>query len=267
MDKLILIVEKASFYLNQYVFIGNEALVLKKELEDKILLKHIDDRQLYISVMEELFLRIDDAATKSIFGTAGFKVFRCSSISSDNIVKYTIQVNGNFMKYDSFFNNEGLKYEDTGELIYFEYLPKNGVFKGKDICENISIDSDYFTLNKKLYDKFIFNFNSMFGFISLFAFISLFLKNTMFSVSLILLLSVLFLNTRFLFDFIKDSMNKKYKNPFFIKQIDYVLFKIGTEIELRDIIKDIFVKFDSTLGNLKTEELEWIKEYQLQKNH
>jgi len=262
-------VENTKHSLDQYIFIGEYALEIKKEAED--LIKNKEDLSIHVFVERSdiLLNKIEDIKNnKSTLAIGPVKVIKAKNKEDYSIYKYTIQIGDFVLKNDTFFNDEeSLILEETGEHLYLENIPIDGIFSGRDIVENI----DYYDVFLKSIQELDNAANKTFLVISS---ITFFVGLLSFFIGGIMGPSIfggVIVGITIFFNFYLKSIKKHYeiktkmKDIFVFSKIDYVISSLGDTIDLDFIINGIIINFDDTIGNSKYIEWgsdKWLKEYQ-----
>lgn len=268
LNKIIEIIEQLNIYKNLYVFIGEEALLVKNEFEKLFNIQLFNSKKEYIDKTEEVFSKIKNMYNNSKYGTVGLKTIKAIDRQDSSIFKYTVSIDNKIIKHDPFFNNKDLIFEDTNEYIYFENFPYSGVFKGKEIVENLSVSDKYISVIYNIRNKITNYFRYGIGFLLFLSFFGLIVNNVIFNI-IILLFTILFFGSMasVLKKIIKIYERKnKMKSIFLFTQIDFGYIKFGHYIDIRLIIQKTIELFDTTILNKNNKEkLLWVETYQLTK--
>jgi len=263
-EHMILIIEKITLLKTEYVYIGKEAEDLKNKIESKLTF----NENVSLEEFEEVIENINEMYTKSITGVVGFPVYKVYTKEEPNIYKHTLKINNEYLKYEPFFLNESLLYENTGEYFYFENFPKEGVFKGREIIENLNVSNKYVSFLscvRENSEKYI-NF-SLLG-LFLISMISAFSQNLGIAIFSSLIILFFFIFKEYGFSLIKELCRDKYllENAFVFKKIYLTIFTIGEDISHKEVISEIIKNFDKVFKNLEGDH-KWIQKYLSQKNH
>jgi len=267
LNKTIELIEKINIYLNLYVYIGKESKEIKESLKKLLNIKEIKDKSTFIKKAEDIFINVENLINESKYGTVGIEVIKIKSTAS--IEKYSLEFCDYIVDYDPFFNNKGLIKEKTGEYIYFDNFPNKGIFKGREIVENLDISYNYQKTLLDIKEKMTQNFKI--GLLILLGFSSfgIFLENTMFNIFALLLIIGFFSLQPIILNYYKKKYEKKYSfyNIFLFTRIDFIYIIFGEYIDIELLLNRIIEKFSKTiLCEDKEGKFKWIKKYQLAKN-
>jgi len=267
LTKTIEIVEKINIFLNLYVFIGEEAALIRDRLKKLLDISSYENKSIYLSEIDTVFSDIDFLIEKSLVGTVGIEVVKVSSKSG--ISKFTLKFDDKLVAYDPFFENKGSLIKGTGKYIYLDNFPYEGIFKGRDLVSEFNISSDYYSSLLDIKSKMTKFFKiGIFSLIGVSTIGMLFESQIINFVSLSLILGFFFVQGKVL-DSIVSSNEKKYgfKDIFLFTRIDFVYKVFGDFIDIRLLLSKTIESFDSTfLAKANKEKYLWIKKYQLAKN-
>lgn len=236
-------------YLEVNIFIGKEANLLKKDLENFI---NID---FYNSDLVQIFKRKEEINenikeienNQTVKVKKGIPVIKAVNPNKNDYTVYTLK----FDDYLLEFENQDLSksvLKDTNELLYFDNFPEKGVFKAHEIKDDLKISEDVLEamveLNKKSENLF---FTSI-GFITLFGILSFF------NIINIWLLMFMFLSFVFgfkkLFKQMAKSIKKKFniENAFFFIPVNYFIVSEGDiGLNHKDLIYTVIVNYKKTI--------------------
>lgn len=236
-------------YLEVNIFIGKEANLLKKDLENFI---NID---FYSSDLVQIFKRKEEINenikeienNQTVKVKKGIPVIKAVNPNKNDYTVYTLK----FDDYLLEFENQDLSksvLKDTNELLYFDNFPEKGVFKAHEIKDDLKISEDVLEamveLNKKSENLF---FTSI-GFITLFGILSFF------NIINIWLLMFMFLSFVFgfkkLFKQMAKSIKKKFniENAFFFIPVNYFIVSEGDiGLNHKDLIYTVIVNYKKTI--------------------
>lgn len=266
--KIITTIESINLYLNEYIFIGEEALLLKDKI-NKALNFNDNESESETTITEffKIILEIKALEKNNILGTIGFPIYSAQD-KKNNVIKYTVNINGMFLKYEPFFKSENLEFEKTNEFIYFDNYPKNGIFKGKHVIDILKV-SDIQIQTLIDFKRISMNYIDIMVVVLLAFSVLSFTMDSMFLLTLTLTSSVAFLfSLKFVLKKIKKTLEYKYdiSDIFIFKNFDLSLISIGENLSIEDIIGNIFKNFNKTIESKLKGEFKWIKEYQSQKS-
>ncbi len=236
-------------YLEINVFIGKEANLLKKDLENFV---NID---FYNSDLVQIFKRKEDINenireienNQTVRVKKGIPVIKATNPNKNDYTIYTLK----FDDYILEFENQDLSnnvLEDTNELLYFDNFPEKGVFKAHEIKDDLNISEDVLEamveLNKKSENLFFASiaFITLFGVLSFFNIINIWFLIFMF-------LSFIF-GFKKLFKQMAKSIKKRFnvENAFFFMPINYFIVSEGnTGLNYKDLIYTVIVNYKKTI--------------------
>lgn len=262
MSRYIKYINNCYTYLETYMFIGEEATYVENSirtlLEDQKSGRQSNNE--LFNVYNEIIERIEKIEKSSKTGKSKVEVVRVYSPVNKNVYKHTFLFADYLLKYDTFFNNETLEIERTGEYFYIENMPIEGIFKGSDIILGIDVDKDYVKANslmKKFLNKYILSSVSfilalyILGFFIDMDFYTIF--HLLASLSIFALLPMAIKST-------KNNLAKKYnvEDFFLYEEINILYYKDGAELDIKDLILGTFKEIDDTI--LNKEYIKWRKE-------
>jgi len=263
---LISTIDSLNLYINEYIFLGDEAEKLKSKILNSIEFHSKEhDLPYFMSLVSE----IEEMESKSLAGTIGFEVLNAVNKKIEGINKHTIKVSDLILKYEPFFNNDDIEYIEIGEFLYFDNYPYKGIFKGRDIVDKIRISNSHIKSILDYKEKIV-NFTDMSIIIMFILSFIIYLTGSMYFLSLFSFFTVLyFLNFKFFLNRFKDIIEAKHKTlSFFIfKKINLHIMSIGIETPVEEIHRELIFNFNKTIEKQQKEgESLWIKKYLFQKN-
>jgi len=268
-EQIILLYEQLKEYEKYHLFIGSdfqEFLIELKNISNLVetpkdnnnlsnedLLaytnKSVDN---FIDMVKDFINKIEDMKKEdSVKGVIKIPVIKARHKTNKNLYKFTLKFDNYILKYEPFFYNEkALTFEDTGKYIYIENYPIRGIFKAKNAIENLKIYHNYLQAGIE-YDKSIMNS-------------FLFLMGS----DLMLGLYTSFINTGFALPFLaitfgvtgllvglKNFLYKQKEIKYGVKrffpfiQSDFILFKVGEDFDVQQMIIEIIKDIDNTILN------------------
>lgn len=236
-------------YLEMHLFIGKEANLLKKDLENFI---NID---FYSSDLVQIFKRKEEINenireienNQTVKVKKGIPVIKAVNPNKNDYTIYTLK----FDDYLLEFENQDLSksvLKDTNELLYFDNFPEKGVFKAHEIKDDLKISEDVLEamveLNKKSENLFFASiaFITLFGVLSFFNIINIWLLMFMF-------LSFVF-GFKKLFKQMAKSIKKRFdiENAFFFIPVNYFIVSEGDiGLNHKDLIYTVIVNYKKTI--------------------
>ncbi len=244
--KLIGIFDSLFLILDKNVFIGDEAMLLKEELEQFL------QEQIYTLSIHEIYSEIEELETKidiltktAVWSKERFPVIKIENKDDPNIYTYSLLFNDEYILEISGMPIEHSKFYKTNKYLYLENYPKSGIFNVKDIRNNFNLSEDHLlainTLNSKSGKSFL-------GF-SVLSFLALSLNilgilSIWIAVPLSLLFILLFIQN---FNALAKKVESMYKvkDLFFFIPIDYLITKIGDDgLNFQNVIPSILINFD-----------------------
>ena len=236
-------------YLEMHLFIGKEANLLKKDLENFI---NID---FYSSDLVQIFKRKEEINenireienNQTVKVKKGIPVIKAVNPNKNDYTVYTLK----FDDYLLEFENQDLSksvLKDTNELLYFDNFPEKGVFKAHEIKDDLKISEDVLEAMVELNKKSENLFFASIGFITLFGILSFF------NIINIWLLMFMFLSFVFgfkkLFKQMAKSIKKRFniENAFFFIPINYFIVNEGDiGLNHKDLIYTVIMNYKKTI--------------------
>jgi hypothetical protein len=236
-------------YLEMHLFIGKEANLLKKDLENFI---NID---FYSSDLVQIFKRKEEINenireienNQTVKVKKGIPVIKAVNPNKNDYTVYTLK----FDDYLLEFENQDLSksvLKDTNELLYFDNFPEKGVFKAHEIKDDLKISEDVLEAMVELNKKSENLFFASIGFITLFGILSFF------NIINIWLLMFMFLSFVFgfkkLFKQMVKSIKKRFdiENAFFFIPVNYFIVSEGDiGLNHKDLIYTVIVNYKKTI--------------------
>ncbi len=236
-------------YLEMHLFIGKEANLLKKDLENFI---NID---FYSSDLVQIFKRKEEINenireienNQTVKVKKGIPVIKAVNPNKNDYTVYTLK----FDDYLLEFENQDLSksvLKDTNELLYFDNFPEKGVFKAHEIKDDLKISEDVLEAMVELNKKSENLFFASIGFITLFGILSFF------NIINIWLLMFMFLSFVFgfkkLFKQMAKSIKKRFdiENAFFFIPVNYFVVSEGDiGLNHKDLIYTVIVNYKKTI--------------------
>jgi len=254
-EKLMLKIEKIKEYYYMNIFIGEENELIKLELEKIIDFKSLNSIDFFMNKSDDLIDIIDKAKENAKSGIVKVPTYKVYTKNSKDIFKFTLKFGDHFLKYDHFFKNNDLKYVDYKEYLYLDNFPIKGIFSGREVVENLSIEDKYIDcvneIGKVNYRNFII-FSSI---LILIGFVIPFLGITAAIIYLFITIGSMFLFKKYI-RFTKRKIDKKFKRPrsFVYNKIDFLFTHIGEDTSLEELLLGIIRDFDNTIINKKFHE-------------
>jgi len=266
-EKMIYVIEKINLYRDQFVFLGDKAINLKMEIEEILSFNELSGVE-QISEYEKVINKVVELEQNSIYGVVGFPVFKALDKLNKEIQKYTISINGVLIKYEPFFRNKNIEYVATGEYVYFENYPKEGVFKGAEILSDLDISSKYIdsiVMYRGKAEKYI---DYSIYVLSFFSFLAFWFSSLSLTIFTLFSVAGFFASYKFLLGKLKDMVEKDFyfEKIFVLKKISLSIFSIGENIDSKELLLEIFRNFDKTIEKELKGDYKWITKYQYQKN-
>ena len=260
-QKIIEYVDRLTIFNDKYIFLGERAEVIKDKID--LLLSFQD-----ISTDKDFFDKVDEikeeiVGIEKVWGTVGFEVLKAEQ-SDSGIFEYTIEVNGSPVEYDSFFKSPKIHYTNTGEYIYFDNFPREGVFHGREIVESVDISEAYLKAVENMKER-MDNYFSAVSFseiaLALYAGIS---QDMLTSILAFGGAAGIYFSLPPVYSFLKKSIEIAFKVPNFYQfiPIDYVVFKRGKEFHINDLLMQMIREFDDRFILNSGGSHKWIKTYQ-----
>lgn len=244
--KLISIFDALFIIINKNVFIGDDAMELKEEIEFFL------QDQIYTLSIHELYEEIKDLETKidigkktAIWKKKGIPVVKIENKDDNMIYDYSLMFNNSYILEENNIPREHSNFYKTEKYLYFDNYPESGIFSIDSIKENFSISDDHLEAINEFNIKSS-NYFLTFSLLSLSAIgLSLFnVLNVWISSSLAILFMLLFTQK---FNSLSRQMEKKHKvkNMFFFLPTNYYISKIGdVGLKYQLIVPNILYNFD-----------------------
>ena len=264
---VIYCIEKIESYKKIYVFLGDKGLAVKKSIDNISKIETTDINEI-LSELNQIIANVELTIKESEYGTIGFPVYKAIDRNDKSIERFTIKINDILLKIDPFFNSSSLDFYHTGEYLYLDNFPSNGVFAGRKIIENLNLSKNYISFILK-YKETAELFSSIsLIFLLILTIFNFELSNIVFAFITTFVVISYFLTYKHVLVIMKDFVQKKFNmyEPFVFQRFALPIFHIGENIDPKSLIKDIVKNFDNIfLNNLKGD-YKWIKKYQSQKN-
>lgn len=249
--KIINLFEDLYLLLDLNVFIGEEAIDLKREIEDFLNVDFYESNLIDLYKRKEqinTFIK-DNIAKDTSYIKKGLEVIKIQKKDKLDYYFYTVKINDYLLE----INNEKISREEyniisTGKFIYIDNYPEKGIFKIEEIKQKINISlSQYQLMND--FDKTTNNLFITFSLTFLFSGV-LYLLNVFsifFIIFLLLALSGAFYH---LFYFLLRKYEKKYEvpNSFFFIPTNFYFLKIGdNHLNYKDLILALLINSEKTI--------------------
>jgi len=263
-DKNLGLIGKINEYKNFYMFQGEEAKEIEKNILDLLDIKEdkkegdfMDEGKILIRIIEN---KIKESKTK----TLGIPVIVAQNVKDKNIKRYTLKFKDFILKEDPFFNSKGIKFLDTNDYFYLKGVPQNGIFKGKDIIENLSVDNNYAKSVNEYISAASKNFYILIGIFVFLGFTSIAIQNIIVSI----LFTAFIVGGYYLFSVhlnaLKTNIEEKYNIPnmFIFHSLNMVIYDKGYDVDTSEFIDWILTRLDNTIynqENIKWSKLKWLE--------
>jgi hypothetical protein len=275
---IVKMIEKAAEYRKYYVFLGDRAQNLKERL-DALLEGRVDlETGDFVKELKEIMRLIEEEESGATFTTVPVPVVELRK-ESDPSVRGLALLFGDFVHDFYYFLEKGEKpiYEETGEYIYFQHFPYEGVFRVENFLANpasgpifdptfpprlekkMNFDENYVlaveTISKRAYN--IFNFLAFLGGIG--TLVSFFLPAgwMLFDLSLVagMFASYPIYVKRALRPLVEEEFDRS--GAFLFSKIDFVYWSVGEDVDLYLIGPKLLENFEETVLNERYRE--WLK--------
>lgn len=217
--------------LDKNVFIGERAKLveysLKNFLEIEFFEKTLSELSIRRKEIEELLeqVSIHETFTK----TESFFVVRLNRKNSDNIHSYTIKAHGEVLDNQENINFDEYDIIETGQKVYFNNYPKEGIFERIELAENLKLSKKHLVAMAELETKAYKSFTALGVAFMFTAILSIF---SVFSPFYLLpLLAISYFGFQKYFKWLKNSIDIEHNipNSFYFIPIDYTICKEGDE--------------------------------------
>lgn len=249
--RIINLFEDLYILIELNVFIGEEAIELKREIEDFL---NVD---FYENPLVDLYKRKEQISTmmkdissiNTIYVRKPLEVVKVQKKDKLDYYFYTVRLNNYILE----INNEPISEEDyniinTDKFIYIDDYPERGIFKIEEIKSKIRISLSQF----QLINDFDTTTHNLFIFLAVtFLFAGgLYLLGI---ISIFLLMFILFVFSStfyFSFNFLLKKYEKKHNvpNSFFFIPTNFYFLKIGdNNFNYKDLIFALLINADNTI--------------------
>lgn len=263
-DKNLGIIGTLNKFKNFYMFQGEEAKRIEKELNNLI---NITPDKTEGDFMEQsvIIIKVINKKIKSSkTGILGIPVIVAKNIKDKHIKRYTLKFKNFILKEDPFFNSKGVEFLNTNEYFYIDNVPKEGIYEGKKIIEGINVADNYANAVNEYISASSKNFYILLGIFVFLGFSSIAISNIIVSI----IFALLTFGGYFLFSVhlnaLKENVEEKYniKNMFLYKSLDMVIYDKGYDVNTEELIDWIIFRLDDTLynqENMKAGDLIWLE--------
>ena len=285
LEKVIMHIEKIEDYIKMYIYIGEEN---EKQLEMlKALINDSDSYEVndFFDIAAETIQHIDEIKLKSKKARVPVPVVKIFNNKNKNVYKYTLRFGDFTVLYENFFidamrskldrkdfsweehstkeqddseekiDNKSMKQKDTGQFVYLDNFPIDGIFSGKEVVNELCVSPEYMVMVEELASTSLISFFIFIGIIFLSTLITTFIGGGAVIFNVIFALSA-FVGFRIFLKFLKRSQEDYRKMPdfFTFSKIDLFLFKEGDNFIIDDALVGAIYKFDDTILNKKYHE-------------
>lgn len=249
--KIISIFEELHIILDKNVFIGEEAKLLKKDIEEFLF------EDFYTSSVLDLIKRKEKinetlkelTTNQTKFIRKKLEVLKIINKNKKDLYFYTVKFDNYILEYQ----NENIDLENsiiksTNNFIYIDNYPEKGIFKAEDIKNLMSISEEQYMVMSEFDSKTTISF-----YLLSFVIILLSLLSTLSLISIfisILLSGIAFFGFLSSFSILKKQIEKKYnlKDVFFFIPTNFYLIKEGdNNFNYKELIFNILIKSDKTI--------------------
>jgi len=253
-------IEKAKDFQDLYVYMGADAKVLERNLAEALEFKE-DSVESQLALLSSCASSIEKLESSSQLSTVGFPVIGVSTSEDESVVKYTINVKDQLVKYEPFFNSNSMHTFKTGEYLYMEGFPVEGVFAGREIIQTIGPSKENIQLILDLNDKI--EKSLMWAGISLLflSFITFVSSQIMVSFIMAAIVIVAFLSKdKLLKDYIRILRDKyNIPNAFVFSKLDFFLLKTGAPMDIKALKIELVQDFDKFFLTPLEGDYKWIQ--------
>lgn len=257
-------ISKLVEYRDYYMYQGESFKEIKHKLDLFLDIEPDKSEGDYTEEGKAMTALLERSISESTTDVLGVPVIVAKNKVDTDIKRYTLKFGKFIIKSDPFFLSKGVEFLNTKEYFYIGGVPKNGIFKGKEIIENLRVYDDYTVSMNEFIDASSKNFYILIGIFFIFGFVSLGISNII--VSLLFLLSVV--GGYFLFSYhlnaLKTNIEEKYKikNIFLYRALDMVIYQKGYDVDTEELLDWSIQNLDSTIynsENINHEDMVWLE--------
>lgn len=284
LEKVIMHIEKIQDYINMYIYIGEEnekQLGLLKSLMESSDSYEVGD---FFDIASETIQKIDLIRNKSKKARVPVPVVKVFNIKNKSVYKYTLRFGDFTVLYENFFidavknkiedkaftweehsknsqlledisDEKLMRQEETGQFVYLDNFPINGIFSGREVVENLCVSPEYAVTVEELSSKSLVSFVILASIIFLSSLITTMIGGGAVIFNVIFCLGSL-IGFKMFLKFLKKSQEDYRNMPdfFTFSKIDMVLFKEGDNFIIDDALEGAIHDFDNTIMNKKYHE-------------
>lgn len=146
--KIINLFEDLYILLEKNIFIGEEAVSIKRDIEEFLNVDFYENSLLDLyKRKEDLSLTISPLLSKeNNYTRKAVPVVKIENIHNPDIYYYTVKFGKYILEYENKTINDNDMVVETGKKIYIDNYPEKGIFKAEEIRDKISISKDQFHL-------------------------------------------------------------------------------------------------------------------------
>lgn len=251
-ELIIINITKIKELLLLNIFMGDESKKIEEEIS--LLMNNYNKNSVsdFSNKAKELIERVESVNTIGKVGTVPVEVVRFENGINSSLFKYTLKFGDHILKYDTFFNADKVKIKETGKFVFIDNFPLDGIFKGRDIIENIDYNDNYINAVEDFSNTSLTVFISMLVLILITTGLSLFVGGFLVYVNLILAIAAIIGFNPYL-SFLQVQTAAKYglKKIFIYSKIDFFIASKGQDTDMNAILLGIIQDFDLTILNDK----------------
>lgn len=271
--RYIKLVENMRTYYQHRFFVGDEAEIVHKKIEELFIDKKDMPVGDFIKEVEALNEKIKRIEESNVFLTIPVPVVKMKKTNSNDVYEFALKFGDYILDFTNFADGgkEDIIYEDTGEMMFFQHIPYSGIFNLEDVFD-LSVPTIFdpgVNLEKKanfdekyiqsleMYHKKIYNFFMAFMVIGLTSSaITAFMPLGAILANAAAVIGGTFWYMKYAKTILKTDVEKVFgrKRFFLFPQTNLLVFKVGEDLDPSGIGETFLANIDRTVKNKKYRE-------------